>query len=156
MGSGNDPGEGDTHGTGPKGHNLGFVQDFLGACLPALGCTISLVERLRLRGPFPLKVARFQTELHGSWLAAVIYFPRRSELGSVSRDSLLWAEGGWQVASWRWVKDRGARYCSQGTAKRPRTDRIQSRKSLPGGSQGFLLPSQYARLLYDHYIIIPK
>lgn len=35
-------------------------------------------------------------------------------------------------------------------------NRSQSRKSLPGGSQGFLLPSQYARLLYDHYIIIPK
>ena len=55
MGSGNDLGEEEEQGTGPRGHDLGFLQGFLGVCLLPLGCTTSLVEGPRLGVPFPLK-----------------------------------------------------------------------------------------------------
>lgn len=156
LGESCDPEEGDAHGTGPAGQDLGFLQGFLRARLPPLGCTISLIEGPRLGVSFPLKsLDSGQSLMEG--LSVSGGFPGRPERGVGSRDSLWWssrAEGGWRDATRRCaaLPDREARGSSRGSRKAK--NRRQGPRSLPRGLAG--IPPAFPRCqvillwLYNH------
>lgn len=135
---------------------MGFLQGFLRARLPPLGCTISLIEGPRLGVSFPLKsLDSGQSLMEG--LSVSGGFPGRPERGVGSRDSLWWssrAEGGWRDATRRCaaLPDREARGSSRGSRKAK--NRRQGPRSLPRGLAG--IPPAFPRCqvillwLYNH------